>query len=55
MHEIYLLESVLDTLGNQAKQLGFSQVKQVVKSSFHKFTICSNVNIFLNTLIFFQR
>lgn len=30
MHEISLLESVLDTLETQAKQQGFSQVKQVI-------------------------
>ncbi len=30
MHEISLLESVLDTLETQAEQQGFTQVKQVV-------------------------
>jgi hydrogenase nickel incorporation protein HypA/HybF len=30
VHEISLLESVLDTLETQAKQQGFQQVKQVV-------------------------
>ena len=30
MHEISLLESVLDTLESQAEQQGFSRVKQVV-------------------------
>ncbi|MDP3008984.1 MAG: hydrogenase maturation nickel metallochaperone HypA [Methylococcales bacterium] len=30
MHEISLLESVLDTLETQAEQQGFQQVKQVV-------------------------
>ncbi len=30
MHEISLLESVLDTLETQAKQQGFQRVKQVV-------------------------